>query len=179
MLGRFGAEVVTSRPPAPGAATPAAEEQPSDFVEFYVTYFPALVRYALRLTGDAELARDIAQEALTRTFTRWVGVRNKEGYVYLVTTNLARDRWKTRQRERVALRRLGATPPAASGPDLAVRDAVERLPKRLRDIVVLHYFADLSIEQIAVLVRRPTGTVKQRLFAARKALAEALGERDA
>ncbi len=178
MLGRYGAEVVTSRAPMSDVASPAAEEQPCDFVEFYVTHFPALVRYALRLTGDVELARDIAQEALTRTFTRWIGVRNKEGYVYLVTTNLARDRWKTRQRESVALRRLGSTPPA-SGPDLAVRDAVERLPKRLRDIVVLHYFADLSIEQIAALVRRPQGTVKQRLFAARKALAEALGERDA
>lgn len=170
-LGLYGAEVVTSRPDATA--------HPADFVEFYVTHFPSLVRYAIRLTGDVEVARDIAQEALTRTFTRWIGVRNKEGYVYLVTTNLARDRWKARQREADALRRLGATPPATVGPDLVVRDAVERLPKRLRDIVVLHYFADLTIEQIAALVRRPTGTVKQRLFAARQALAESLGDRDA
>jgi RNA polymerase sigma-70 factor (ECF subfamily) len=62
--------------------------------------------------------------------------------------------------------------------DLSVRDAVERLPKRLRDTVVLHYFADLSVEQIAQLIHRPPGTVKQRLFAARRALAEALGDHD-
>ncbi len=167
-MGLSGAEVVTSRAWAP--ADPAeAPAPPQDFAEFYRAYYPLLVRYALRLTGEPETARDIAQEALTRTFTRWVGVRNKEGYAYLVTTNLARDRWSARRRETELLRRIG--PPAASPPpDVLVRDAVSRLP----NIVVLHYFADLTVEQIAAVVKRPAGTVKQRLFAARKALEEAL-----
>lgn len=182
-IGGFWSEVVTSRAEAPtGADTAgpaAATDQPQDFVEFYVGHYAPLVRYAARLTGDNEAARDIVQEALTRTFTRWLGVRNKEGYVYLVVTNLARDRWKAAQRESDAFRRLPAAPSATALRDVAVRDAVERLPKRLRDIVVLHYFADLSVEQVAALVRRPQGTVKQRLFAARQALAEALGDRDA
>ncbi|HVF05779.1 MAG TPA: sigma-70 family RNA polymerase sigma factor [Frankiaceae bacterium] len=173
-MGGFWPEAATSR-----ADAAAAADQPRDFVEFYVAHYGQLVRYAARLTGDSEAARDIVQEALTRTFTRWLGVRNKEGYVYLVVTNLARDRWKSAQRELDALRRLSATPPPTAIRDVAVRDAVERLPKRLRDIVVLHYFADLSVEQVAAVVRRPKGTVKQRLFAARQALAEALGDRDA
>lgn len=151
-------------------------DQPADFVAFYTSHFPKLVRYAWRLTGDQDAARDIAQEALTRTFTRWVGVRNKEGYAYLVTTNLVRDRWQRARRETDAFRLLGTTPEAVPPRDLAVRDAVERLPRRLRDIVVLHYFADLSVEQIATVLRRPKGTVKQRLFAARRALAETLGD---
>jgi RNA polymerase sigma-70 factor (ECF subfamily) len=152
--------------------------EPADFIAFYVEHFPAIVRYALRLTGDPDVARDVAQEALTRTFTRWLGVRNKEGYVYLVTTNIARDRWTRLRRERVALRRLGATPPTSAAHDMSVRDAVERLPRRLRDAVVLHYFADLSVEQVAAVLNRPTGTVKQRLHAARRALAETLGDPD-
>ena len=151
-------------------------DQPADFVAFYTSHFPLLVRYAWRLTGDKDAARDIAQEALTRTFTRWVGVRNKEGYAYLVTTNLVRDRWQRARLETDAFRLLGATPATVPAHDLAVRDAVERLPRRLRDIVVLHYFADLSVEQIAAVLRRPRGTVKQRLFAARRALAETLGD---
>ena len=181
-LGRIRVEVVTARAGTPvraGTDDPAGAAAPRDFAEFYTEHYPRLVRYALRLTGDVEVARDIAQEALTRTFTRWIGVRNKEGYVYLVITNLARDRWKTMQRETVALRRLGATPQVYATRDVVVRDAVDRLPKRLRDIVVLHYFADLSVEQIATLLRRPQGTVKQRLFAARRALAETLGDGDA
>ena len=154
--------------------------EPADFVEFYVAFYPLLVRYAVRLIGDVDTARDIAQEALTRTFTRWLGVRNKEGYAYLVTTNLARDRWRTAAREADTLRRLeSSTPTSTHPPDIVVRDAVERLPKRLRDIVVLYYFADLSVEQVAKAVHRPVGSVKQRLFAARKALAEALGDPDA
>ncbi len=165
---------------ASGTAVTAAEsEEPRDFVEFYERHFRNLVRYAARLTGDIEVARDIAQEALTRTFTRWIGVRNKEGYVYLVTTNLARDRWSARRRENDVLRRVATHTPWSTGThDLLIRDAVERLPERLRDVVVLHYFADLTVEQIAKVVRRPQGTVKQRLFAARRALAEALGDRD-
>lgn len=151
---------------------------PEDFAAFYVDLFPRLVRYALRLTGDPDVARDVAQEALTRAFTRWLGVRIKEGYVYLVATNVVRDRWSAQRRERVALTRYGGPPAYLPARDLAVRDAVERLPKRLRDIVVLHYFADLSVEQVARAVHRPAGTVKQRLHEARKHLAVTLGDGD-
>jgi RNA polymerase sigma-70 factor (ECF subfamily) len=164
---------------ADAAALPDPVVHPRDFATFYLESFPRLVRYVLRLTGDPEVARDVAQEALTRTFTRWLGVRNKEGYVYLVATNLVRDIWSRQRRERDALVRYGASATTVASPDLAVRDAVERLPERLRDIVILHYFADLSVEQIARAVKRPTGTVKQRLHAARVALATTLGERDA
>lgn len=56
----------------------------------------------------------------------------------------------------------------------AVRAAVSRLPQRYRVIVLLYYMEDLSVAQIAVAVRIPAGTVKSRLYHARKILEKEL-----
>ena len=52
----------------------------------------------------------------------------------------------------------------------AVRKAVERLPERQRVIVLLYYMEELSVTQIAEVVKIPEGTVKSRLYQARKSL---------
>lgn len=90
--------------------------------------------------------------------------------------NLARNAWKRQGREQRALRLLSSEPePVHAGTDPSVRDAVERLPARLRKVVLLHYFADLPVTQVADALGIPTGTAKRRLHDARKALAESLG----
>jgi RNA polymerase sigma-70 factor (ECF subfamily) len=53
-------------------------------------------------------------------------------------------------------------------------DAVERLPAHLRSVVLLHYYADLPVEDVARALRRPLGTVKRRLLDARKVLSATL-----
>jgi DNA-directed RNA polymerase specialized sigma24 family protein len=63
-----------------------------------------------------------------------------------------------------------------AGPDATTLDAVRRLSPPLRDVVLLHYYADLPIDEVARVLRRPVGTVKRRLFDARVALAAALEE---
>ena len=55
-----------------------------------------------------------------------------------------------------------------------VRAAVEKLPKEMREVILLHYFADMSIPQIAKFISIPAGTIKSRLHYARKALAAKL-----
>jgi RNA polymerase sigma-70 factor (ECF subfamily) len=56
---------------------------------------------------------------------------------------------------------------------------VRTLPERLRDVVLLHYFADLTVEDVATAVNRPAGSVKRQLSEARAALATALATSDA
>ena len=51
-----------------------------------------------------------------------------------------------------------------------MRQAVERLPERQRVIVLLYYMEELSVAQIAEVVKIPEGTVKSRLYQARKTL---------
>lgn len=94
----------------------------------------------------------------------------------MVATNLIRDGWARDGRDRAllaALRRRHA--PSVAAFDPSVRDAVDRLPARLRVVVVLQYVADLPVSEVALAVGVPVGTVKRRLLEARRALAQTLG----
>lgn len=146
----------------------------SSFDRFYADTFGALGGYALSLVGDQATAEDLAQEAMARVYARWATLREPRPYAYRTVTNLARDRWRRRRSELDALPHLVAAPVA--GPDVAVLDAVERLPQHLRDVLLLHYYADLSVAEVASAIRRPVGTVKRRLHEARAVLAEQLQE---
>ena len=144
------------------------------FDRFYAETYGALAGYALMLTGERAVADDLAQEAMVRVYARWAVLREPRPYAFRTVTNLARDRWRRSRTERAALPDLVTTPVAA--PDTSVLDAVERLPAALRDVVLLHYYADLPVAEVARAVRRPTGTVKSRLHDARALLAQQLGE---
>ena len=69
-------------------------------------------------------------------------------------------------------------PVAEVGPTGWLGDVVRRLPDRVREPVVLHYYADLSVEAVAIALRRPVGTVKRQLSEARELLAQMLREDD-
>jgi RNA polymerase sigma-70 factor (ECF subfamily) len=142
------------------------------FDDFYADAFGPLGGYALSLVGDSNAAEELAQEAMVRVYVRWALLREPRPYAYRVVTNLARDRWRRRQSELAALPDLVAQP--VGPPDVTVLDAVERLPEHMRSVVLLHYYADLPVHDVAVALRRPVGTVKRRLLDARALLAETL-----
>jgi RNA polymerase sigma-70 factor (ECF subfamily) len=147
----------------------------ADFAEFYRCTFGDLAGYGWSLTRDPDVGDELAQEALTRVYARWPFLREARPYAYRIVTNLARDRWRSQERERAALPQL-VVDPTVEGPDDTTLDAVRRLSPPLRDAVLLHYYADLPVDEVARVLRRPAGTVKRRLFDARKELARALEE---
>ena len=145
------------------------------FPAFYAGNYSSLTGYACQLTRDPDLARDVSQEAFTRLLARWVTVREPRPYVFLVATNLVRDAWKARaKRERVIETLARRQEDAVAGPDTSVADAVARLPRRHREVVLLFYYSDLLLADVAAAVRRPEGTVKRLLHEARDHLAAAL-----
>lgn len=153
-----------------------ARETDEGFREFYEREYSNIAGYAFLLVRDEEAARDIAQEAFTRLLARFVSVREPRPYLFLVVTNLARDRWKRAKRERETYALLGAGDDSTEPADLTVNDAVDKLPEPMRTIVRLYYFADLPVPEVAAVVRRPEGTVKRLLSEARAKLAIALGD---
>jgi RNA polymerase sigma-70 factor, ECF subfamily len=153
-------------------AVPAAR----DFTQTFRDEFPRLAGYCAGLVGDRDLGGELAQEALTRTWGRWTSVRDPHAYAFLIATNLARKAWLDRRRKAMAVEKLsGSDKTGMSWPaDNSMLDLVERLPAKLRDPVLLHYYADLPTEEVARLLRRPAGTIRQRLHEARRLLATML-----
>jgi RNA polymerase sigma-70 factor (ECF subfamily) len=136
------------------------------FAEFYAAVWPDLAGYAGSLVPDGT---ELAQEALTRVYVRWGLLREPRPYAFRIVTNLARDAWSSGQREAQVW--AGVNPPPRADPDHELIDAVRRLRPSHRDVLLLHYWADLSVADVARVLRRPAGTVKRRLHEARAELA--------
>lgn len=167
--------VTSGEVPVSYTATPGPS---ATFEQVFRAEFPRLAGYCAGLVGDRDLGADLAQEALARTWGRWISVREPRAYAYLVATNLVRDAWRDRTRHSDALRTLAAgRGETVGGPDGSLRDLVDRLPERLRVPTLLHYYADLPAEQVAAVMHRPAGTIRQRLHEARRLLAAGLEER--
>jgi RNA polymerase sigma-70 factor, ECF subfamily len=150
--------------------------------ELFKGVYPRLAGWVRRLVDDDETAHEIASEAFVRLLSRWTSVDSPQSYLYMIATNLIRDHWRKTERERRALRSVtaGAAPDLVAFPvqDVDVRNLIASLPPRLRDPFLLHYYAGFGIKEVASLLRRPEGTIKADLFAARAKLKTALGERD-
>lgn len=135
------------------------------FETFYRAERERLVR-ALALTlGDVGLAAEAIDEAMTRAYARWRhvgGYENPQGWVYRVALNWSRSRHRKSRRELFGVpdHRTTVDPEPDDG---RLWERVGRLSARQRSVVVLRYYADWSLEQIADALEVPTGTVKSRL----------------
>ena len=147
--------------------------------ELFAALYPALAGWCRRLTDDDGTAHEIAAEAFTRLWARWTKVDEPRGFLYVTAANLVRDHWRRLERERRAMRRVTTEAvlrgQREEGVDPSVRLLVQSLPLRLRTPVLLYYYADLPIREVAVLTGRKEGTVKADLHAARELLRSRLG----
>jgi RNA polymerase sigma-70 factor (ECF subfamily) len=148
----------------------ASAERNAEFAALYASLFREISGYCAALLRDDANAGDVAQEAFIRLFSRWRAVQNPRGFLFLVATNLVRDEYRRRGRQRALVAALEPftreSVPARD--DHALRDVVLRLPRGLRDVVVLHVVADLPVAEVARVTGLPVGTVKRRLHDARK-----------
>lgn len=150
------------------------------FAQFYDTYAQEIATALAVTLRDRELGSEAAQEAMARAWQRWRGVgvmANPAGWVYRVGLNWARSRWRKLGRERLGAVRDGAEPPQAT-PDQEVARALEELDDKLRDVVVLRFLLDWSVEATAEALKVPPGTVKSRTNRALKQLHAQLSSAD-
>jgi RNA polymerase sigma-70 factor (ECF subfamily) len=156
------------------------EHWPRELVECYQETVGDLTGYLVTLVGDLGVAQDLAQEAFVRAFARWRHIEHPRAYVYMTAVNLVKMHWRKRGREGRAYSDVGhGQLDSVAAHDPWLRDLVERLPKRLRTPVLLHYYADLPVDEVAATLHVPLGTVKRRLHEARAILREILEARHA
>jgi RNA polymerase sigma-70 factor (ECF subfamily) len=158
-----------------GGGVQARTDTHVEFAEFFDEMWPDLVAFCRTLTGNAHAAEEMTQETLTRVYARYPLLREPRPYAYRIAANLVRRAWKDAQRTEV-VDPLALPDRPSTGDVSETIDAVRRLPPRLRDVVLLHYYADQPVEVVATLLHRPVGTVKRRLHEARRLLAVALDE---
>jgi RNA polymerase sigma-70 factor, ECF subfamily len=141
-----------------------------DLETLYRAKLPEFRRVAAAIAGDREIGRDAVQEAFAsavRQRRSFRGSGTLEAWVWRIVVNAARD----------ARRRRAASPPYepptnGHGPVLPL----DLLTERQREIVFLHYYADLGYAAIAEALEISAGTVGATLNAARRTLRQALEE---
>ena len=149
-----------------------------EFSDWYVREHRRVVASIAAFSGNADAARDAADEAFVRALAHWNRVRVMDapaGWVYRVALNVLRRDLRRRKLEAALLRRQA--PPAAALPTHPeLWEAVRALPERQRLAVVLRFVADLPEAEIASTMGVARGTVSATLSAARASLARWLDE---
>ncbi|MGA2095310.1 MAG: sigma-70 family RNA polymerase sigma factor [Candidatus Acidiferrum sp.] len=141
-----------------------------------------VARGVLRNSADAE---DVAQEAILRAYRRFERLRDRErfrSWLVRIAFRLAIDRTRSSKRREVRETLWSQAAPRPSTEDLAASSefqehldrAMEELPEKHRLVLLLAAMQGHTLEEVAAMLGLPLGTVKSRLFFARKQLAEKL-----
>jgi len=154
--------------------------------EFLGNDYPRLVAGVAMVAGSRPAAEDAVQEALARAWERserGERIDSLPAWVTGVAMNLSRSRFRrmraeARARERIAATVVPADEVGAAGVRVDVRSSLAELPRRQREVTVLRYYLGMDVAEIAATLGVAEGTVKVSLHRARRALAEALGERE-
>ena len=151
--------------------------------ELYDASYRRLVVQLYAICGDLSDAEDAVQEAFVialrkeRDFRR---VTNPEAWIRTAALNHLRSRWRHASVVRRYQPRVpGPQVPVEVGPEhVAIVTALAQVDADQREVVVLHYLADLGTAEIAAELAVPEGTVKSRLSRARARLADLLDEKE-
>jgi len=143
------------------------------------------IRVAYGVVRQRQDAEEVAQEAFTKAYRSFSTLRDRSAFrAWLVrmTWRLAIDRWRA-DRRRAVREQTSATldgdasaEALASASERATRlwHAIDDLPEKLRQTIVLSAIHGYDVREVAQLLDLPEGTVKSRLFLARKGLAQRL-----
>lgn len=142
----------------------------SEFRGFVVARGSALVRSAYVLTGDQQLAEDLVQTALEKTARHWGSIRFAGAAEAYVRRTMYREQVSIWRRRRVREDLTDVIPeprrPASAGDQVEDRldlaQALNRLGRRQRTILVLRFYEDLTEREVAEMLGVSVGTVKSQ-----------------
>ncbi|HVH68131.1 MAG TPA: sigma-70 family RNA polymerase sigma factor, partial [Gemmatimonadales bacterium] len=175
------------QPPAPPTPVGDAEKRAS-FEREALVHLDSLYRVALRLTGNSAEADDLVQETMLKAYRAWHQFQqgtNAKGWLLTILRHafINEYRRRTRHPETVdvdaiepfsVFEEVQDEDPQGTFFDRIVDDevlkAIDQLPEQFREAVVLSDVEGLSYEEIARILEVPVGTVKSRLFRARRQL---------
>lgn len=153
-------------------------KQSLDFETLFRREYPPIVREIDLMLGDRNEAEQVAQEAFARAYVNWRKVQrfDKPGaWVRRVAIRIA-IRWRRSRILPVSFIDQAPSEDVPTGLILDVRRAVLQLPRVQRAAIVLRYYRDLTVAEVAYSLACKEGTVKAHLNRARTRLAELLSD---
>lgn len=152
------------------------------FARLAARWTPKLLAFAGRTLGSTEAARDVVQdtwEATMRGLRRLDDPARFGAWIYAIAGRKCADVLRNKYRGARLREVLPEEARGEANPDarLDLAAALKRLPPEQRIAVSLYFGEDMSVADIAAITGVPAGTVKSRLFAARRALRTALEEK--
>src|SRR5713101_2502211 len=168
--------------------TPVDQKKRASFEQEALVHLDALYRVALRLTGNAADADDLVQETMLKAYRAWDQYEkgtNAKGWLLTILRNAFINEYRRRTRHPETVDLDAIEPYSVFGDvqdddpqgtffdrivDDEVLRAIDQLPEQFRETVVLSDVEGMSYEEIARILEVPVGTVKSRLFRARRLL---------
>ncbi len=171
--------------PWPGSLVSGDDAQVRELADRLEASAPLAFRVAYAVLRHREDAEDVAQEALAKAFQSFRALRDRdrfEAWLVRITWRRALDRRRAETRRDRREQAVADPPAALTAEDLAssrelearVWAEVDRLSEKLRIVVVLAAIEGHDLVEVARLLALPVGTIKSRLFHARRTLAERL-----
>ena len=158
-----------------------------DYDALYSGFLPILLKVALNVVRDMETAEEICQEAFIRLFERKIPFSKEEEvrfWLIRVVKNLSLNVFRKRKNEAAAVEKLqqihrSAAPSAeelfsAEEEKRRFREAVDSLPDKWKEVLILKEFGEMNYKEIAKTLRISESNVKVRVFRAKEKLAEIL-----
>ncbi len=167
---------------------PTVAEQQQTFEREALPHLDTLYRVALRLTANPAQADDLVQDTMLKAFRAWDRFKsgtNARGWLLTILRNTFINDYRRRKREPIPMDIEAVEPHSLaraledSDPegqffsrivDEKVLAAIDALPEEFREVLVLSDVEGMAYAEIAAVLRIPVGTVKSRLFRARRLL---------
>jgi len=160
----------------------------NNVIKTYDKKIDNVIKKFFRSNDDIE---DIKQEVLIKTWKNLLKQRKEGsfwGWIYTITSNTCKDQLKSRKKildniddkEEEVFQNLPDLKPCPEKKSLSLEkkktiyNAIEKLNPKFKEVIIMHDIDELTYEEIALKVKCPVGTVKSRLFNARKVLREEL-----
>jgi RNA polymerase sigma-70 factor (sigma-E family) len=153
-----------------------------EYVDYVTARIPALRRLAYLLAGDEHRADDLVQQTITTLYVKWQRAQAADHLDAYVRTMLVRTYVDERRLAwaRVRLFREAPEPPPLIDDGIedrqVVRAALSRVPRRQQAVLVLRFFYDLPVDEVAGMLGCSSGTVKSQTARGLATLRRLLGE---
>jgi RNA polymerase sigma factor (sigma-70 family) len=188
-------------PPADSLSADLAADLDGAFEGMVRAFQDRLFSFALRLCGNREDAEEVAQDSFVRAYralktypAERIRALSLQAWLYRITLNVARNKWRGKRLRLVSLENGGADGEAArsawEAPDAADRrpdsrleqeqdraglaTLVATLPERYRAALILRYVEGLRLEEVATILKQPLGTAKSNVHRAVNLLRRAI-----